>query len=118
MNFRQKSDYENFPPQISYQNVPVVAQPMANPMMPITHPTSNMENQIVQTNVNQMPSQSATVNSNAGQVIAPTTSSVESEVKPLPPIRSPQSDLSHTDCGDANAINGLSKPEDQQNVEN
>ena len=53
-----------------------------------------------------------------GQVIAPTTSSVESEVKPLPPINNPQSEPPHTDCGDAYAINDPSKLESQQNVEN
>lgn len=83
---------------------------MAHPMMTITQPTSNLEN--------QTPSQSATVNSNTGQVIAPTTSSVESEVKPLPPINNPQSEPPHTDCGDAYAINDPSKLESQQNVEN
>ena len=117
MNFKQKSDYENCPSQISYQNEPVLAQPMAHPMMPITQPMSNTVDQI-QTNVNQMPSQSATVNPNAGQVIAPTTPSAESEVKPFPPINNPQSEPSQTDCGDAHAMNDPSKPESQQNVEN
>ena len=117
MNSQQKSDYENFPMQKTNQNFPIVAQPMVNPMMPIAQPMSNMGNPIVQTNVNQMPSQSTTVNSTAGQVIAPTILLAESEVKSLPPITKPFSGP-ETDDGYSNELNDPSKPESQQNVEN
>ena len=117
MNFQQKSDYENFPMQKINQNFPVVAQPMVNQMMPIAQPMSYMGNPNVQTNVNQMPSHSTTVNSTAGQVIAPTISLAESEVKSLPPINKPLSGPK-TDDGYSNDLNDPSKPESQQNVEN
>ena len=119
LNFQQKSDYENSPSQISNQNLPVVAQPMSHPMVPNTQPMSNMGNQMVQNieyNLNQMPSQSAMVNSTAGQVIAPITPLAESEVKPLPQINKPQNEPSQTDFGDDTAMN-TSKLEIQQNVE-
>jgi len=88
-------------------------------------------------NINQMQSQSAAANPDAGQTIVPTTALVEPEVnqtpnvipppypaitsnyqKPLPPINKPQSEPSQTDGGDNNAINDPPKPESQQNVEN
>ena len=87
--------------------------------------------------VNQMPSQSATVNSNTGQVTDPTTLSAESGVnqaskvnppplsgvtshyqKPLPPINKPQSEPSQTDDRDINAMDDPPKPENQQNDQN
>ena len=86
------------------QNFPVVAQPMVNHMMPIAQPMSNMGNPVVQTNVNQMPSKSTTVNSTAGQVIAPTISLAESEVKSLPLINKPLS-VPKTDDGYSNDLN-------------
>ena len=190
MNSPQKSDYENSPSQISYPNLPVVAQPMTNQMMPITQPMCNMGHQIVQTpygqttllpsnammlsstqgqiyahttpsaqpgsypvqpsnavpknpysaqsvplhsNVNQMPSQSATTNSTVGQVIStesekhhkapqavtqPFPAVTSNYQKPLPPINKPQNEPAQTDGGDSNAINDLAKPEIQQNVDN
>ena len=110
MNFEPKSDYENPQMQISNQNFPVVAQPMAHPM--ITQPIGNMGNQIVQTNANQMPSQSATINSTAGQIIASTISLVESELKPS------QNEPSQTDNGDAYVINDAQRPESQLTIAN
>ena len=84
-----------------------------------------------------MSCQSATVNSNAGQTISPTTPLAKSDVnqtpkvipppypavtsnyqKPLPPINKPQSEPSQTDGGDNNAIDDPTKTESQQNVEN
>ena len=86
------------------QNFPVVAQPMVNPMMPIAQPMSDVGNHTVQTYVNQMPFQSTTVNSTAGQVIAPTISLAESEVKSLPLINKPLS-VPKTDDGYSNDLN-------------
>ena len=150
-----------------YQNQPIVAQPMANPMMSITQPIQtpygqtfmipsnatmlnsqpgsyplqpanavivnpytgqhNAQSSSLNSGVNQMPSQSATVNTNAGQTIAPTTISPQSEVnqtpkvipppyqKPLPPINKSQSEPSQPDCDDTitdtNALNDPPKPE-------
>ena len=155
------------------QNMPIVAQPMANPTMPITQPIQtpygqtfmvpfnasmfnsqptpsaqsgsyaiqpanavmvtpytgqhNAQSFSLNSGVNQMPSQSATVNTNAGQTIAPTTISPQSEVnqtpkvipppyqKPLPPINKSQSEPSQPDrddtITDSNLLNDPPKPE-------
>ena len=87
-------------------------------------------------NINQIPSQPATVNSNAGQVIAPTTPLTESEVtkapqaitKPLPAVTSnyqkPLSQIIKAEnepCQpdyDDTILNHFPKSENQQNVEN
>ena len=166
VNFQHKSDYENSSSQMLNQNLPIVAQPMANPMMPITQsiqtpygqtfmiPSNatmlnsqsgsyaiqpanavivnpytgqhNAQSSSLNSGVNQMPSQSATVNTNAGQTIAPTTIPPESEVNqisvspppyqmPLPPINKSQSEPSQPDCDDtitdSNALNDPPKPE-------
>ena len=118
MNFQQKSDYENSPMQISNQNFPVLAQPMAHTMRPITQPLGNMGSQIVQPNIDQIPSQSTTINSNTSQVIAPTTTLAECDVKPLPSMNKQQNEASQTDNGDAIAMNVPQQPESQQTVEN
>ena len=117
VKFQQKSDYENPPMQIINQNFPVVVQPMAHSIMPITQPMTNIGNQIVKPHVDQLPSQSTTINSNAGQVSAPTTPLGESEVKPLQSINKPQNEPSQTDIGDGHAMNDPQQQESQQTVE-
>ena len=104
--------------QIFNQNFQVVTQPMAHAMIPITQPMGNMGSQIVQPNVDQIPSQSTTINSNTSQVIAPTTTLAECEVKPLPSINKRQTEPSQADNGDAIVLNEPQQPESQQTVEN
>ena len=125
--------------QIYAQSTPP-AQPGSCPVQPPNAvPTNPYSAQSVplHSSVNQMQSQSATVNSNAGQAIPSATPLTESQVnkapqavtqplsavtsnyqKPLPPINKPQNELAQTDGGDSNAINDLAKPEIQQNVDN
>ena len=125
--------------QIYDQSTPST-QPGSYPLQtPNAVPTNPQSTQSVplHSNINQMQSQSAAANPDAGQAIAPTTALAEPEVhqtskvtpppypavtssyqKPLPPINKPQSEPSQTDAGDNNAINDPPKPESQQNVEN
>ena len=88
MNSPQKSDYENSPSQISYPNLPVVAQPMTNQMMPITQPMCNMGHQIVQTPYGQttlLPSNAMMLSSTQGQIYAHTTPSAQPGSYPVQP---------------------------------
>ena len=120
------------------------AQSQSHPLQPdsavMVNPYSGQQSAQsvpLHSNVNEMPSQSTTVNSNTGQVIAPTTSVAKSEVdqtskaipqplpavtsnyqKPLPPINKTQNESSQPNHGDTNAMNNPPKPDSQQNDQN